>query len=397
MFYQLEREYILHRVLVDDDDAKAQAEQKAQAQTALFKDDPLMPQKYRTLPLRADWYISGKSKKPSKRKHRKTHGKIGFLELTRMIAARWAKVDDETRKYCKMMAAMELVKYKEDVESYNTYKARLEKIGEVPEDMKEKERKKRAKETRKEKLATASKPVGGGIAGKASGNTGAARKRKIGADAVKSSHKVSVAKRQTSSEDSVDDDLEEYITSLVDEDPYAGRKRVSSPPPLPPTEAPWNHFMPGPRKDRRAKVMPMRPATTTSSKVITPERSSKRRKLPVHRNDPERDAQGTHPEAAPVASNGGPVSPDEDELIHMTFSGIDEAEIAREFYFPSHANLGVSPGVSSVSSTRLATLPGKNDAAAHPTNSTTEALCNPPVQSFDYWDALMDPPADQSK
>ena len=401
MFYQLEREYILHRILVDEDDAKAQAEQKVQAQNALFKDDPLMPQKYRTLPLRADWYISGKSKKPSKRKHSKTHGKIGFLELTRMIAARWSKVDDETRKYCKMMAAMELVKYKEDMESYNTYKARLEKMGEVPEDMKERERKKKAKDMKKEKLETSVVSTVGGNATKANGKTagGAARSRKIDADAVESNNQqiARAGNNQANYQDNVDNDLEEYITSLVDEDLCSSRKRVSSPPPLPSTEAPWNHFMPGPRQDIRAQMTHMCPTAAASSKVITPERSSKRRKLPVHRDNNGRDAQSTHTEAVPVASNGGPVSPDEDELIHMTFSGIDEAEIAREFYFPSHANLGVSPGATSVSSTRVATLPGKNDAAAHPTNSTTDALCNPPVQSFDYWDALIDHPAYQAK
>jgi hypothetical protein len=81
MFYQLEREFILHRLLVDSSDPSAAEEQKAQSALALFKNDPLMPARYRTLPLRADWYISGKSKKPSKRKHRKTHGKIGEFKL----------------------------------------------------------------------------------------------------------------------------------------------------------------------------------------------------------------------------------------------------------------------------------------------------------------------------
>ena len=36
-----------------------------------------------------------------------------------------------------MMAAMELVKYKEDMERYNQYKDRLSAIGEIPEDTKE--------------------------------------------------------------------------------------------------------------------------------------------------------------------------------------------------------------------------------------------------------------------
>jgi len=141
MFYQLEREFVLRKVLCTEEEQKEKAAENGEV--PLFQNDPLMPERYRDLPLRADWYISGKSKKPSKRKHRKSHGKIGFLELTRMIAARWAKVDDETRKYCKMMAAMELVKYKEDMESYNAYKDRLSAIGEIPDDMKERQLKKK--------------------------------------------------------------------------------------------------------------------------------------------------------------------------------------------------------------------------------------------------------------
>jgi recombinational DNA repair ATPase RecF len=58
-----------------------------------------------------------------------------------MIAARWAKVDDETKKYCKMMAAAEL-KYKEELE-------RLSTIGEIPEDMKERMIKKQRKKEKK--------------------------------------------------------------------------------------------------------------------------------------------------------------------------------------------------------------------------------------------------------
>ena len=77
MFYQLEREFILHRVLASGDgDGADSAARDGEGGEALFKDDPLMPKKYRSLPLKADWYISGKSKKPTKRKHRKSHGKL---------------------------------------------------------------------------------------------------------------------------------------------------------------------------------------------------------------------------------------------------------------------------------------------------------------------------------
>jgi hypothetical protein len=166
IFYQLEREFILHRELATDDDEcndKGTHNDKDshsssdpgsvdskdnQEVTLLFENDPHMPARYRSLPLRADWYISGIYTK-SKRKHSKSHGKIGFIELTRMIAARWAKVDDETKKYCKMMAAAELVKYKKELECYNQYKKRLSTIGEIPEDMKERMIKKQRKKEKK--------------------------------------------------------------------------------------------------------------------------------------------------------------------------------------------------------------------------------------------------------
>ncbi|KAL7522006.1 hypothetical protein ACHAWX_006698 [Stephanocyclus meneghinianus] len=62
MFYQLELEYIHHRLLVDKNDPQATTNHEQQMQEALFKDNPLMPQCYRTLPLCTEWYISGQSK-----------------------------------------------------------------------------------------------------------------------------------------------------------------------------------------------------------------------------------------------------------------------------------------------------------------------------------------------
>ena len=67
MFYQLEREFVLRKVLCSEEEQKKEKDEK-NGEVALFRNDPLMPERYRDLPLRADWYISGKSKKPSKRK-----------------------------------------------------------------------------------------------------------------------------------------------------------------------------------------------------------------------------------------------------------------------------------------------------------------------------------------
>jgi len=211
MFYQLEREFVLRKVLCSGGDQEKEIDTE-DGEVALFRNDPLMPERYRDLPLRADWYISGKSKKPSKRKHRKSHGKIGFLELTRMIAARWAKVDDETKKYCKMMAAMELVKYKEDMESYNAYKERLSAIGEIPEDMKERELKKKITIENKRTKDEASSP---GV--KSMPKEKPIAPKEIAPRRAESVKKAKVAESTFNAEDVMD----LFINSLVDDKPKA--------------------------------------------------------------------------------------------------------------------------------------------------------------------------------
>ena len=345
MFYQLEREYILRRLLTNDDDKKSNSspsdDDAADGQTALFQNDPLMPAQFRDLPLRADWYISGKSKKPTKRKHRKSHGKIGFLELTRMIAARWAKVDDETRKYCKMMAAMELVKYKEDMESYNLYKERLSAMGQIPQDMMERIRKKKMQSKKKKADTMAKNNI------KKSGGPARASRRSappppplppaiLRADPVNSSvmttpaappmlplpkleptviyqplaHNSPPIQQQGSN---LDNDMEQFITSLV--------------------------------------RSPNRP---TSVKAITPDRSAS----PAKKRRLFRDRSAGSTTAAALESIvplKGSVSGVDLDGIKMTFSGIDENEIAREF-----------------------------SESVHRAGPAMKA----PGRSFDYWDAF---------
>ena len=356
MFYQLEREYILHCVLPkgpEDEKKNTSATSPGGGQMALFENDPLMPAKYRSLPLRADWYISGKSKKPTKRKHRKSHGKIGFLELTRMIASRWSKVDDETRKYCKMMAAMELVKYKEDMESYNLYKDQLSAIGQIPHDMKERIMKKKIAQQKKEANAKG----GGGRSSKPAATKKRSRvtttrraRSTIKADPVVSSNmsmtrmppilpsqfeptplsRASPIQRQGSTLN--DNDMEQFITSLV--------------------------------------RSPNRPST---AKTITPDRSlpTKRRRLFRDKStgSTAASAAGFEEMIVPLKTNGGD---DEDHLdgIKMTFSGIDENEIAREFSQHVHRETPVM-GAQMTGAPPMGRAPSARDP------------------SFDYWDALV--------
>ena len=370
MFYQLEREYILHRILTTEQEHALQTSNAIAAGThnptvALFQNDPLMPARFCSLPLRADWYISGKSKNPTKRKHRKRYGKIGFLELTRMIAARWAKVDDETRKYCKMMAAMELVKYKEDMESYNVYKDRLSAIGEIPEDMKERMLKKQRAQDKKDAAASKqrAKQEGGSVpVGIGAGGGGKKRAAPaIKADAVNStsSGAAALSARSTSTKTStsmkpiklepiahdsphessnLDNDMEDFISSLVHDT-----------------------------------------ITKTSTKKVTPERSNKKRRLFREKSTATPIVAGPTVAIAAASAVGDeihvPLKDDDDHLdgIQMTFSGIDENEIAREF--SDHVANRTNPPTGEM--------------------TTVGATCirtMGPGPSFDYWDALVESP-----
>ena len=77
--------------------------------------------RYRYIHLSPHWYASGSGKRvnsgkaPAKRKHRRTHGKISFLDLSKRIAERWANLeanDKATMTYVRKIAARELEGYK---------------------------------------------------------------------------------------------------------------------------------------------------------------------------------------------------------------------------------------------------------------------------------------------
>ena len=66
---------------------------------------------------------SGKrsSKNQPKRKHRKTHGKIGFLELSSVISKRWhnlQELDAETKSYVAKVASRLLEEYKREMAAF---------------------------------------------------------------------------------------------------------------------------------------------------------------------------------------------------------------------------------------------------------------------------------------
>ncbi len=59
------------------------------------------------------------SKRKEKRRHRKTHGKIGLADLARKIAEKWKKLDSESKSYFEARADAEKARYKRELEVWN--------------------------------------------------------------------------------------------------------------------------------------------------------------------------------------------------------------------------------------------------------------------------------------
>ena len=110
IFFQLERNYILQT-----------SDKSSHIDTTIdFADiDPdasTRPPRYRSLTLPKHWYTKGS--RPKRRGHRKAHGKISFVELTKLISQRWREADQVTREYCRELSQRGLKRYKEDMKEY---------------------------------------------------------------------------------------------------------------------------------------------------------------------------------------------------------------------------------------------------------------------------------------
>jgi len=110
IFFQIERELIIQT-------SEGEISNKSSLDNKVYLDD--VPQRYKSIRLLPDWYAGpGKRKK---RKHRKQHGKIGFLELSRVISARWAQlaeIDPETKAFVQKIAQSEIEEYYRDMKRY---------------------------------------------------------------------------------------------------------------------------------------------------------------------------------------------------------------------------------------------------------------------------------------
>ncbi|KAL7471602.1 hypothetical protein ACHAXS_011908 [Conticribra weissflogii] len=113
--------------------------------------DPEMPERYRKLKLEKNWFRAGHK---AKRKHRKTEGTVGFIEMTRMISSRWSVVDEEIRKYCQKLADGELQEYRLEMQKYKTMMDQAQREARLAAKFKsdlEKERKKSTAKTTSKK------------------------------------------------------------------------------------------------------------------------------------------------------------------------------------------------------------------------------------------------------
>ena len=115
IFFQLEREYIL-QVLLSVEPTYEPSDIFHPDNDSHYK-GPCLPSRYDGLVLPNDWYVPGKTRR-RKRRHRKSHGAIGFQELSLKIADAWSHVDDETRMFCAYLCDIGMMEYNMAVIKY---------------------------------------------------------------------------------------------------------------------------------------------------------------------------------------------------------------------------------------------------------------------------------------
>jgi hypothetical protein len=116
LFFQLEREYILQIELGFKPDYEP-SEIFDPSDSSHYQGPPL-PARYSGLVYLYDWHLPGKERR-RKRRHRKTHGMIGFQELSLKIADAWKTVDAETRTFCAELCDMGMTIISGPFESIN--------------------------------------------------------------------------------------------------------------------------------------------------------------------------------------------------------------------------------------------------------------------------------------
>ena len=125
LFFQLEREHLIQNT--DTVSPGERTSEQIDNRPTGIEIDPQMPVRYQNIHLSPSWHASSSGKRlrtdksEFKRKHRKGHGKIGFQDLSKRVAARWKNLeetDKETKMYCVMIGKRELYSYKQTVKEY---------------------------------------------------------------------------------------------------------------------------------------------------------------------------------------------------------------------------------------------------------------------------------------
>mmetsp|Transcript_4111 Transcript_4111/g.7052 ORF Transcript_4111/g.7052 Transcript_4111/m.7052 type:complete len:644 (-) Transcript_4111:653-2584(-) len=129
IFFQLERDRILTELEDKKNEEGGEGDEEPSSPKERILNQPSdendilpRPPQFAHLKLMPKWYdstvrIAQNKLNKSKRKHRKTHGLVGFLDLTKMISKAWAAADAETKGYCKRVADRQLGFYKDELKA----------------------------------------------------------------------------------------------------------------------------------------------------------------------------------------------------------------------------------------------------------------------------------------
>jgi len=117
IFSQLERAYILQVLLRNQPSISNRAAifHPSQANYAAL---PPLPHRYASLILPYDWHLPGKKTRRKKRKHCKSHGAIGFHDLSNRISNAWKFVDEDVKNFCAQVCSVGMADYKAAMEDW---------------------------------------------------------------------------------------------------------------------------------------------------------------------------------------------------------------------------------------------------------------------------------------
>lgn len=121
MFSILERNFIVQtsRKSHEQPPSKLESHKSESNNCEVSGVDPYLdmrPEKYRDVVLPANWFKVGANK--HKRQDHVNHGVISFTGLTNTVSMRWSTVDDETRRFLKMIYRDELECYRREMAAY---------------------------------------------------------------------------------------------------------------------------------------------------------------------------------------------------------------------------------------------------------------------------------------